>query len=543
MRAALALALLACACAPKRWLALDEKDLAPGVWPEASAERLLDETTVRFRLEQGRVVLEHTEHLATRLLDGGVDPGRPTVAHAGDDLLLEDELRIRPPPPESTPGDVVPAGGVCERRVGWRTGDDLRLVARVPLRVSVPTRERRLVVEAPTGWEVDVTLPDRYQVTPNVDRRGGKNLSVYAWFQLPPEEPEPLQSERDADVVVQLLSWTDASGPRRAPADFAALSRALAGRLGEGGERGAARPPSLPELRTLLDEARAHPAQVPLHARGLAPEPELGVALSLTAALRARGVDVRLGFALPSAAAGHTLAGVSLDGLSAVLLSLRDGDETVLVDPRSPWPGRVPEELAGAPVVWADTAGASLGRIPMAAPDAAVRSLRVELRREGEQLSGAFEREWYGEVVGAGVALPPCTAFLSAPCTQDAAPVDPERVVSRGRLTLAGAPLTLGRIRVSVPLLPADRRREHGFWLGPARTERFVLRLEGARLDVEAGDVDTPYLRSSVRALADGAIERVDLWKLSAVAPCDAAAVRAALEAAHALDERPITVR
>lgn len=571
MRAALALALLACACAPRRWLALDEKDLAPGVWPEASAERLLDETTVRFRLEQGRPVMEVTEHVATRLLrkdalgvllvDGR--PGvtevleasarrvtaagrvvRERVADMGATNCSTGERRWTLPLGKADPGEVV------EWRVTRLVREPLEMGLRLSLQREEPVVERRLVLDTPDGWEVSFDVPDGHSVTPNLDHRREFTRTLLAWFQIAGEKKEPLSSPRGPEAFLQLRAWRDSEGEHRLPGSTAELSRALEERLSW--QSTSAASPKVIEEAELASIVRATRADVerchvgPDSGTSLS-VPALGLMLELSQRLAARGAKVELGLAIPHRGNPLLPAPASLSGMRVALLRVNG----VWLDPMGE-SNQLRRFVLGAPVLVIGSRGDALETLPWTNSEQAVETLSLTMTRRADGLVGRWLvdravnwpdgalRPWLPESLAKerNCDMGPCPLetdpgadLLHASGSADLPGVWPE-----------GEPLRLSHLRGALPVLPEDPRRQSELVLGPPRTERFLFRLEGARLKVVPRVVETDELRSTLEPTPDGGLERVDVWKVPVVDPANYERVRSAFATVSAIEDEPLVV-
>lgn len=572
MRWGLALALLACACAPKRWLALDEKDLAPGVWPEAPAERLLDETTVRFRLEKGVPVMEVTEHVATRFLRSDVagvlviseTPGLAEVLEASvrkvepSGRVVAERVADRGPVWCATgqrtlklPLGRVDPGQVREWRVTRLLREPLELGHRLSLRREVPVKERRLIVEAPEGWEVSLSVPEGHSVTPNLDRRGGLTRTLLAWFQIAAEESEPLSSEEPPEVFLQLRAWRDGEAVHPLPATVHELAQALAARVLPKGISRSPGTPDAKEIRSVVRAARADFERCVLRhdsRLSLSSAKDLDLAVEVARRLEGRGAAVELGLAVPHRGRPNASAPAALEGMKVPLVRVNGA----WVDPMSD-STHLRRLVVGAPVLVINPATESLETLPWTSSAQSEEVLSLNVERSGDGLVGQWQADRTETWSDGSIRpwLPPKLSRLQG-CDMEPCPFegdvgvgDPEHTA--GKVNFPGVwpedePLTLSRVRGTLPTLPADSHRQHDVVLGPPRTERFRFHLKGARLSVTPKVVETPVLRATLEPTADGGVERVDVWKVPVVEAAQYDRVREALTAASALDEEPLSV-
>lgn len=209
-----ALLLLVVGCAPARWQVVDPPALPNSPWPEAPREVLLDETVVRVTVSPIGLVLERTRHVQGLVHAASAEPWREVEASEGRVVHVDrsdvaagaarvEGCRSVLALPDARPGSVV------EWRQVERLSDPRWMLTRVPLRGVDPIREVTLTIEAPRDVEVQVDVPEGFQVTPNHDDRGGFVRTMFGWHH------GPKAAEANVPVVeVRVTGWRGQPLPR-----------------------------------------------------------------------------------------------------------------------------------------------------------------------------------------------------------------------------------------------------------------------------------------------------------------------------------------
>lgn len=254
---ACALALAAAGCATNEaWAPLDLDEL-PGKekYPEDKAVVLLDETTIRYDLDEdtGEPYAEVTRNHRARVLTEG---GRG-VAYVGTEYrpglieLVDFQARVVSPPEEPAEGEerpepdektygradaldaplvgyalysdarrlelrprVVPVAGVVESRTVHRY-KDLRMFSQWHFFGGhYPEAESRLTVSVPKGWRIDYLarrLGEKLDWAPTKRDEGGRTIYEWVRKEIPRTPDETLRPEwrlAHPSVMVRLASWT-----------------------------------------------------------------------------------------------------------------------------------------------------------------------------------------------------------------------------------------------------------------------------------------------------------------------------------------------